>query len=102
MYVDNYLRNRGIFILIILAAALVLSWLVRPQPEIESFDAQGTVIEITEGQLATILVQLENGDRTRLMVGRNTPELNASIQLLGKRYEDGSVLYQIRASEGFP
>ncbi|MCC5795826.1 MAG: hypothetical protein JJU48_00695 [Methylophaga sp.] len=75
---------------------------MRPHPEIESFDIQGTVIEITEGQLPTMLVQLENGDRTRLLVGQNTPELNSSIRLIGKRHADGSVVYQMAASEGFP
>ena len=32
MYTNNYLRNRGIFILIILAVALLSAWLIRPQP----------------------------------------------------------------------
>ena len=95
MFADNYLRNRGIFIVVILSAAIVLSWLVRPKPDIESFVAHGTVIEITEGQLPTILVELESSHKTRLMVGRNMPQLNARIQLLGKRYMDGSVRYQI-------
>ena len=97
MYTNNYLRNRGIFILIILAVALLSAWLIRPHPE--TFYVDGTVVEITEGQLTTMLVEIENGDKTRLLVSQKVPDLDSPIRLIGKRYADGNVRYQIPANE---
>ncbi|MBN46171.1 MULTISPECIES: hypothetical protein [unclassified Methylophaga] len=99
MYTNNYLRNRGIFILIILAVALLSAWLIRPHPELETFYVDGTVVEITEGQLTTMLVEIENGDKTRLLVSQKVPDLDSPIRLIGKRYADGNVRYQIPANE---
>lgn len=98
MYVKNYLRNRGIFILIILAAALLTAWLIKPHPILETFHIDGTVIEVTEGKLPMMMVQLENGDRTRLLVTQKAPDLNSRIRLIGNRYANGNVQYQLPAS----
>lgn len=99
MYMKNYLRNRGIFILIILAVAILTAWLVRPQPVVENFHIEGTVIEITDGKLPIMLVELEDGDRTRLLVPEKAPELHSTLRLQGTCYADGNLLYQLSPPE---
>jgi len=99
MFMKNYLRNRGIVVLIMLSVALLTSWLLRPHPEIETFYVEGTVVEITEGQLTTMLVQLDNGDKTRLLVSQKAPDLHSTIQVIGTRHADGKVVYRLPESQ---
>lgn len=80
-----------------LSAAFITAWLVRPPPEIETFYVEGAVVEITEGQLNTMLVQLDNGDKTRLWVKQKAPDLHSTIQVIGTRHADGKVVFQIPA-----
>ena len=46
-----------------------------------------------------MLVEIENGDKTRLLVSQKVPDLDSPIRLIGKRYADGNVRYQIPANE---
>lgn len=99
MFMKNYLRNRGIVVLIMLAVALLVSLLLRPHPEIETFFVEGTVLEITEGQMTTILVEVENGDKTRLLVKRKAPDVNSTVQLTATRHADGKLVYKLSDAE---
>lgn len=93
MFVTNYLRNRGVFVLIILMLSLLTAWLISPRSTPEIHHVQGTVIEVTSGDLPTLLVQLENGQQTRILATGTPPTLNSQIQLIEKRYANGEIRY---------
>lgn len=79
--------------LIILMLSLLTAWLISPRSKPEINYVQGSVIEITSGDVPTLLVQLENGQQTRILASGTTPSLNSQIKLIEKRYANGEIHY---------
>ncbi|KPQ28054.1 MAG: hypothetical protein HLUCCX14_12070 [Marinobacter excellens HL-55] len=105
-----YIRNRIVFLCIILLIAVVTARFLFPQGEPTIQRVQATVIEINQGEgeslrtgvsttLTTARVQLADGTETRVMISGSGLQPGQSIQLIEQRFPDGTLRYSFPRAE---
>jgi hypothetical protein len=109
-YAYQYVRNRVVFALVMVAisAAFALWYFPSDKPEIRS--VMGTVIELNQGsttsirtgqeaELVTARVQLDDGQEVRLMVLGRRPQSGQRVSVIERRYADGQRRYTLAPPE---
>lgn len=105
-----YIRNRLVFLCIILLIAVFTARFLFPQGEPVVQRVQGIIIEINQGEgeslrtgtsttLTTARVQLPDGSETRVMVSGASLQPGQRIQLIEQRFPDGTLRYSYPRAE---
>ncbi|PSF12921.1 hypothetical protein [Marinobacter shengliensis] len=105
-----YIRNRIVFLCIILLIAVFTARFLFPQGEPVVQRVQGIIIEINQGEgeslrtgtsttLTTARVLLPDGSETRVMVSGASLQPGQRIQLIEQRFPDGTLRYSYPRAE---
>lgn len=99
-----YIRNRIIFLAVVLLLASALAFTFFPQETPTIRRVPATVIEVNRGEgrsfrsggsvvMTTVRVRVSEQVETRVMITRQAPEPGEVMDLSEHRYPDGSVRY---------